>query len=230
MTLGSSIKNIAANAFAECTRLYDVYCYATYPPFIDELSFANYNVYLYVPCESQRDYTLDIVWGKFKFIECIDSEDVSTDGVVITPSSNDVTITWPTESNADTYTIVIEQDDEVFCTLTFNADGQLLNIAFAPAREGNNYPTQYAEQAGKGYRFIVTGLKEGTDYTYNITVKDAANKTIKSHAGEFTTEALTAVENTHSQSPTTNCQKIIRNGQLLILRDGVEYTIMGQKL
>jgi hypothetical protein len=229
VTLGSSINNIAANAFAECTRLYDVYCYATYPPFVDDSAFANYNVYLYVPCESQRDYTLDIVWGKFKFIECIDSEDVTTDGVVVTPSTNDVTIIWPTEIGADTYTIVIKEGDEVFCTLTFNADGQLLNIAFAPSRDGN-HPAQYAEQAGNGYRFTVTGLEAGTHYAYNIDVKDAADKTIKSHAGEFTTESMTAVENTHSQSPISDCQKIIRNGQLLILRDGVEYTIMGQEL
>ena len=227
VTLGSSIQNIAAKAFAGCTRLYDVYCYATYPPFADATSFANYNAYLYVPCENQRDYTLDMVWGNFKHIECIESEDVFTNGVVITPSTNDVTITWPTEGNADTYTIVIKKGNEVFCTLTFNANGQLLNIAFAPGRDGN-HPVQYAEQAGNGYRFTVTGLEEGTHYAYNIDVRDAANKTIKSHTGEFTTESLTAVENITTNN--ANIQKILRNGQLLILRDGVEYTIMGQEL
>ena len=227
VTLGSSIENIAAKAFAGCTRLYDVYCYATYPPFADATSFANYNAYLYVPCENQRDYTLDMVWGNFKFIECITSEDVSTDGVVITPTTNDVTIIWPTEIGADTYTIVIKKGNEVFCTLTFNADGQLLNIAFAPGRNGN-HPAQYAEQVGNGYRFTVTGLEEGTRYTYNIDVKNAANKTIKSHTGEFTTESMTAVENITTNN--ANIQKILRDGQLLILRDGVEYTIMGQEL
>ena len=229
ISLGTGLKEIAANAFAGCTRLYDVYCYATNPPFAEQSSFANYNVYLYVPCESQRNYTLDVVWGNFKFLECIESEDVTTDGVLITPSTNDVTITWPTEDNADNYTIVIKKDGEVFCTLTFNADGQLLNIAFAPGRDGN-HPAQYAEQAGNGYRFTVTGLEEGTHYAYNIDVKDAANKTIKSYTGEFTTESMTAVENTHSQSPTSDCQKIIRDNQLLILRDGKTYNVMGQEM
>ena len=227
VTLGSSIQNIAAKAFAGCTRLYDVYCYATYPPFADATSFANYNAYLYVPCENQRDYTLDMVWGNFKFIECITSEDVSTDGVVITPTTNDVTIIWPTEIGADTYTIVIKKGNEVFCTLTFNADGQLLNISFAPGRDGN-HPAQYAEQAGNGYRFTVTGLEEGTHYAYNIDVRDAANKTIKSYSGEFTAESMTAVENITTNN--ANIQKILRDGQLLILRDGVEYTVMGQEL
>ena len=230
ISLGTGLEKIAANAFAGCTRLYDIYVYATYPPFAEESSFANYNVYVYIPCEYQRNYILDVVWGNFKFIECLESEETTTDGnVTVVPGTNDVTITWPTETGADSYTIVIKKGDTVFCTLTFNADGQLLNIAFAPGRN-DNHPAQYAEQAGNGYRFTVTGLEEGTHYTYNIDVQDVANNTIKSHAGEFTTESTTAVENTHSQSSMTNCKKIIRNDQLLILRDGVEYTIMGQEL
>ena len=227
VSLGIGVENIAASAFAECNRLYDVYCFATYPPFAAESSFANYNVYLYVPCESQRDYTLDVIWGKFKFIVCVDSEEVTTDDVVVTPSTNDVTITWPTEGNADTYTIVIKKGNEVFCTLTFNADGQLLNIAFAPGRDGN-HPVQYAEQAGKGYRFTVTNLESGTKYGYNIEVKDASNKTIKSHSGEFTTQSTTAVDNVTTNN--ANIQKIMRDGQFIIVRDGVEYNAVGQEI
>ena len=231
VSLGKGLEEIAANAFAGCTRLYDIYTYATYPPFAEESSFANYNVYVYVPCEYQRDYTLDVVWGKFKFIECIDSEDVTTDGnVTVVPGFNDVTITWPTAENADTYSLVINKDNQPFCTLTFNADGQLLNIAFAPSRDGNNRPAQYAEQAVSGYRFTVTGLTEATQYVYNITTKDAANKTIATYSGEFTTMggSTSAVEDILQN--TTNVQKLLRNGQLLIIRDGVEYTVMGQEL
>ena len=228
LTLGSAVKNIAANAFAGCNRLYHIYCYPTNPPVADQSSFSNYNVYLHVPCDYKEDYDLDIFWGNFKHIECIDSEDVSTNGVVITPSTNDVTITWPAEAGADTYTIVIKKGNEVFCTLTFNADGQLLNIAYAPGRDSNNHGAQYAEQAGNGYRFTVTGLEEGTHYAYNIDVRDAANKTIKSYSGEFTAESMTAVENITTNN--ANIQKILRDGQLLILRDGVEYTVMGQEL
>ena len=231
ISLGTGLEEIAANAFTGCTRLYDIYVYATYPPFAEESSFANYNVYVYVPCEYLRDYTLDIVWGKFKFIECIDSEDATTDGnVTVVPGYNDVTITWPTAENADTYSLVINKDNQPFCTLTFNQEGQLLNIAFAPSRDGNNRPAQYAEQAVNGYRFTVTGLTEATQYAYNITTKDAANKTIATYSGEFTTMGDTTTDMDNIQSPMTNCQKILRNGQLLIIRDGVEYTVMGQEL
>jgi hemin uptake protein HemP len=103
----------------------------------------------------------------------------------------------------------------------------LLNIAFAPGRDGN-HPAQYAEQAGKGYRFTVTNLESGTKYGYNIEVKDASNKTIKSHTGAFTTQSTTAVDNI--PSPISNSQKLLRNGQLYIYHNGSTYNAMGMEL
>ena len=230
VSLGYGLEKVTANAFAGCNRLYDIYCYAAYPPFAEESSFANYNVYLFIPCESKRDYELDIVWGKFKFIECIgaESEDMEGEGVVITPGSTDVTITWPTEGDAETYTIVIKKGDAVFCTLTFNKEGLLMNIAFAPGRNGN-HAAQYAERAANGgYRFTVTSLEEDTKYGYNLDVKNGANKTIKSYSGEFTTGETTSVEDIITND--NAAQKFLRNGQLIILRDGKEYNVLGAKM
>ena len=229
--LGESVDSIGGNAFYGCRKLYDIYCYAPEPPYAVASgwnpSFENTNVNLYVPCDNLKAFQMDPVFGLFKYIHCIDSEDVSTDGVIIAPGNTDVTITWPTEDNADTYAIVIEKDGEVVCTLTFNADGQLLNIAFAPGRDGN-HPAQYAEQTTNGYRFTVIGLEEGSNYTYTITIKDASNKTINTHSGAFTTQSTTNLENIDTRHPITDNRKIIRNGQLIIIRDGVEYNAQGQ--
>ena len=234
LVLGDKLKKIGDRAFDGCNKLYHIYCYAPEPPIIEDEDndkdnvFTNYNVNLYVPCNYLDNYKYDIVFGSFRYIQCIDSEDVAADDVVVSPGTNDVTITWPTEGNADTYTIVIKKGNDVFCTLTFNADGQLLNIAFAPGRDGN-HPVQYAEQAGKGYRFTVTSLESGTKYGYNIDVKDASNKTIKSHSGEFTTQSTTAVEEIEV-SDNTNVQKTIHDGQLYILKNGKTYNAMGQEM
>ena len=229
ITIPYTVTSIGDYAFAGCRKLVQVNCYAINPPMAESTSFANYNVYLNVPCDNLQDYQLDLVFGSFKYIQCMeaDSENVPTDDVVVTPGTNDVTITWPTAENADTYTIIIQKSNEVFCTLTFNADGQLLNIAFAPGRDGN-HPAQYAEQAVNGYRFTVTSLESGTKYGYNIDVKDASNKTIKSHSGEFTTQSTTAVDNITTNN--ANIQKIIRDGQFIIVRDGVEYNAVGQEI
>ena len=227
LVLGDKVNEIGDGAFYGCNKLYHIYCYAPEPPMAYERSFANYNVNLYVPCNYLDNYKYDRVFGSFRYIQCIESEDVTTNDVVVNPGANDVTITWPTEDNANSYTIVIEKDGEVFCTLTFNAEGKLLNIAFAPGRNGN-HPTQYAEQAGKGYRFTVTSLESCTKYGYNIDVKDASNKTIKSHSGEFTTQSTTAVDNITTNN--ANIQKIMRDGQLIIIRNGVEYNAVGQEM
>ena len=83
VTIGNSVTSIGSYAFENCTRLYDIYCYASTPPSASESSFGNYNVYLHVPCEYKRDYELDDLWGKFKYIECFDSntavEDIITE-------------------------------------------------------------------------------------------------------------------------------------------------------
>ena len=236
ITLGHSVTTIGDSAFVKCNLLDTIYCYAANPPVVESNTFVNndetnnYEAKLYVPCESLEAYNAHDVWSQFGEIDCIKSNKVETDTVVIDASTSSVTITWPTEIGADSYTIIITKDGEVFCTLTFDSEGRLLNIAFSPGRNGN-HPAQYAEAvANGGYRFTVTGLEEGTDYTYNIVVKNEANQVIETHSGKFTTQSTTAVENTHSQSPMTNCQKLLRNGQLIILRDGVEYNAVGVML
>ena len=227
--LGSSLKEISPYAFEECRKLIRIYCYAVYPPEADENSFANYNGYLYAPCDNLEEYSTNIVFGSFKNFECISSDEVSTDEdeVVVDPGTNDATISWPTEEDAETYSIVIYKDGEVFCTLTFNSNGQLVNIAFAPGRRGN-HPIRYAEATANGYQFTVTGLDESTEYGYNLDVKDDSSKTIKSYSGEFTTQSTTAVDNITTNN--ANIQKIMRDGQLIIIRNGVEYNAVGQEM
>ena len=72
--IGAHVEAVGANTFLGCNRLYHIYCHPLYPPFAVESSFANYNVHLHIPCEAKEEYTLDLVWGLFKYIECLDSE------------------------------------------------------------------------------------------------------------------------------------------------------------
>ena len=236
--IGTNVENIGANAFAGCKRLYDIYCYPTYPPFAESNSFANYNVYVYVPCENQRDYTLDVVWGEFKFIECIGSEDVEVSGneVTVSPDYEDATFTWPVTDNADTYSLVITKDGVTFCTLVFNAQGQLVSIAFkprrqnAPAAEGTT-PATYAEMTANGFRFTVTGLNEGAAYAYALTVRNAANTVLETYTGDFTTLNNTPTGiNESDNTPAGEVEKLLRDGRVVILRNGETYDMMGQRL
>ncbi len=294
LILPNSIEEIGAKAFNTCKKLYDIYCYAQFPPETSNNTFVNYNAFLHVPCDYQRYYTADMVFSKFTNVECISAETISTDSIIVSPSFNDVVFTWPTESNAGSYTLTINKDGEVFCTLTFNAAGQLTGIAFAPSRNGQRHAPA-ATQSANGFTFTVTGLDEGTDYSYNLVIKDNAGKTLQTYSGDFRTQStndrtvtveydalqgevigagvyqvgdtvtLTAIPNDgyrfvrwsndvednpytfvisenimlsaeftieqtaveNISSPTTNCQKIIRDRQLYIYHNGSTYNVMG---
>mgnify|MGYP002519925727 CR=1 FL=1 len=78
------------------------------------------------------------------------------------------------------------------------------------------------EIVGVGYRFNVKGNE--------ITVQDVDHNIIASHSGKFTTEPLSDLENTYTNSIKTTTQKIMRNGQLFILRDGKIYDVMGAEI
>ena len=222
--LPSTLTSIGANAFAGCRKLYDIYSYAVEPPVAENTSFANYNVYLHVPCDNLRDYQMDAVFGSFKYIQCIGAENTTTDGTVtVTPSDNEAVFVWRADESAATYNLEIRKDGQVFCTLIFNAQGQLTSIAFAPARNGQTH--RAAEQTGAGFRFTVTGLSESTHYTFGMTVKDATNATLQTYTGEFnTTSVATSLDNATTE---TTAQKVIRDGQVLILRGDKTYTPMG---
>ena len=223
-----TVNSIGDYSFNGCRNLTAINCYPLLPPYAETTSFSNYSAQLNAPCDSLEAYKYDMVFGQFRNFECIGSESTTTDGVSIEPTSNTATVTWPTEEGAETYTIEIMNGDEVFSLLTFNADGMLLNIAFAPSRNGNHHPAQYAEQTTNGLRFTITNLHEGTRYGYDITAKDEEEQTLSTYSGEFTTESLTAVENLIL--PDNNTHKILHNGQLLIIRDGKTYNAMGQEM
>ena len=150
--------------------------------------------------------------------------------VVVEPSTNSVTITWQKEDDADTYIIVIKQGDKVVCTLIFDAEGNLVSVNYLPSRESNKHGIQHAGLTSDSFQYTITGLTPSTDYTYTVTATDDSNNTISSYSGEFTTHHATSVENTNSQSPTSDCQKILYEDHIYILRDGKIYSIMGQEM
>ena len=227
--LPASVLAIGEYAFGNTPRLYEITCLATEPPVADASSFTNYDAYLHAYCDAQRYYSIDPVWKNFHNVECIVTEDEVTGDVTITPSDYEATVVWLSHADAAAYALVITKNDVTFCTLKFNKYGQLTNIAFAPSRTHHN-KQQAAEATPTGYSFTITGLDENTTYGYAFSVLNEESTVIEEFVGEFTTQsnASTAVDNVDAS--TCGTQKLLRNGQLLILRDGKTYTIMGQEL
>ena len=237
VTIGESVKTIGEQAFYNCVNLESITNYRATPTNAYSTAFDGVDKFeckLYVLPNSIDMYKNAAVWRDFYYTYAIGAgETTATDNeVTVDPSDNMATFTWPTNDNAASYTIQITKDGVLFCTLIFNANGQLTGIAFAPSKDGNHHAPS-ATLTANGMQFTVTGLNSGTHYAFDFKTKDAQDAVLASYTGEFTTTGQTEVptdidQTTNDQLQTTN--KVIRDGRLFILRGDKTYTITGQEI
>lgn len=189
VTFPQSMSYIGENAFANCTKIRSVTCYSPYPPEAFANTFANYNGYLYMPCDYFDEYDLHVSWGSFKHIECSSAEQADVEDLQINPEYDNAEFAWPATSGAHVYSLQIKKEDELVCTLNFNEDGQLVNIDFGGASSKSRL-----RSASLGYRFTVTGLQENTNYSFSLEAKDENEKLLKHYEGDFKTKSIDGSE------------------------------------
>ena len=238
VSIGESVKTIYDRAFYNCENLETIFNYRPTPTNAYSTAFDGVDKFectLYVLPNSIDMYKAAAVWRDFYYTYAIGAEEttIATNDVQIEPQDNAATVTWPTNDNAASYTIQITKDGVLFCTLTFNANGQLTGIAFAPGREGA-YHAPAAIMTANGLQFTVTGLDSNTQYGYSVTAKDANDQTVATYSGEFTTTSegiATEVEEVSSSLQGGDRGRLIlRNGQIFILRGDKTYTLQGQEV
>jgi hypothetical protein len=169
-------------------------------------------------------------WEDFYFILPIGTTEITGPVLDVTIESGDntATFTWPTNSTAELYKLVITKDGETICTLLFNGEGQLAGISFAPAHNGNQQAPA-AIMTAAGMQFTVSGLSYATRYDYSLIVKDGSSNVLADYSGSFgTTNAPQGMDQLTFESAETN--KILRNNQIFILRGEKEYTLTGQEV
>ena len=230
VSFGTGIEEIGGSAFAGDERIYSVTCYADVMPTIYETTFSGVssNAELHVLANLVKKYKVNEYWGRFTIVP-IGVDNTTNGTLTVRPSDTDATFTWPADSNADSYTLTIQKGDVVFCRLIFNGEGQLTSIAFAPAR-GEAKHTPAALLSAEGYKFTVTGLDEASHYTYQIVVKDWENQVLNTYNGEFNTNGYTAIDGTMVQESGIGVRKVLRDGQVYILRGGKTYTLTGTEV
>ena len=224
VTLGTSIKEIRYGTFDGCTAIETITCYSMRPPTAnqDALYGLDYSTIVYVPADYLNNYKMHDLWGLYD-VRPLGAKNTETTDVNVTPAENTAEVAWPAVSGAATYELVIkDKSGNVICTLVFNANGQLTQIAFnAPSR--NNAPQQ--TQAA-GFSFTVTGLEEGTSYDLTITSKDNNGGTLDTKTVSFTT---TGDEQGIDEVPSDQVQstKILRDGKMYIIRGEKVYNAQG---
>ena len=231
ITIPSTVTRVEPASMGYCNTLDSVTCYAVTPPATGSIEHVGTNIFsgspnvkLYVPEQSVDAYTSAYSWGGATAILPISANDVEVTEITLTPGTNSVDVVWPAITGADSYELVIrDENGNIICTLIFDADGRLRTIAFgAPSRNGVH---QTAQQ--NGFYFTVTGLSSGTTYSYTMTAKDSDDNILDTRSGSFTTQAVTGVEEVESQ---IHRAKILRDGQIFILRGDKTYTITGAEV
>ena len=184
ITIPAGVTSIGDEAFAGCKKLAKVTCLANMPPDANENVFAIYNGYLYIPCDKFEWYEIHPAWGQFKHRNCISSESASlqNDVVAVVPEKTEAVFSMPKNESANSYTLTISNNGVTFCTLTFNAQGQLANIDFSSTKS-------YELKSGvEAFQFTVTGLSTASDYGYSFKALDNAKAVLKEYSGSFTTK------------------------------------------
>lgn len=227
---GANLEYIGNYAFRGCVRVLNMTIWSEFTPNVGYYALDDISNYaeLSVLSTALKKYQVDPNWSRFLLKELGATQTTTTGDVIVEPGDNTAVFTWPTDSKAASYTIEITKDGVVFCTLIFNENGQLTGIAFAPSKDGQgNAPA--ATLTSSGMQFTVTGLDAATNYAFSLTTKGNNGNILASYSGTFgTTGAPVAIENVSANLD--GSRKLLRNGQLLILRGDKTYMVIGQEV
>ena len=235
--IAETVKTIHNNAFYGCANVNTIVNYRPTPTNVYSTTFDGIDKFecaLFVLDSAITLYKNAAVWRDFYHIKAIGAEEITIEEKEVTTEvgANSVVITWPTDENAETYSLEIIKEGEIVCTLTFNSYGQLMGIAFAQASDGRSH-TPAATLTTNGMQFMVTGLNSGTLYNFEITAMNS-DTILASYSGEFETIDVPETPETPMDvdiiDAGENVQKILLYGTIYILRGDIVYTLQGQEV
>ncbi|MBQ7381759.1 MAG: leucine-rich repeat domain-containing protein [Paludibacteraceae bacterium] len=238
VTIGKNVKNIGDEAFYDCAALTSIVNYALLPQafaeydpvfgiYYDGVYDNNYAEYypvdksicaLYVPRESIEVYKTANGWKDFENILPVEPSSVNVDTTTITPTEKSADIAWPAITKASWYELtIIDNYGNIIGVFVFNEQNRENSIvAYRNAVMQN------------GYIFSVGGLISNTTYAYILTARDCEENILKNETGDFTT--LGSLERIDDIDVKTKTHKLIRDGQVFILRGDKTYTVTGQEV
>lgn len=227
ITLPNRLDSIGEHAF-ENSLIENVYCMSPIPPRLADSIFDGsvLNRKLYVPNGSVQAYT-ESDWGTRGYFASINGAFLGNTNVD-TVTSNSVTIRWVNEPAAVNYTISIYTADTLYRQYYIDNEGNLHRLKL-PA-----IPHARMDTATSSTDFCVLtidNMASGTDYMYIVEGNDVNNAPVYNETGVFRTEEEEeGIEDIPVNGERTNGRKVIRDGQVLILRDDRWITIQGQTI
>lgn len=235
VVIPSTIQSLGQWAFGSCWNLTAIICEANTPPTYknDAIPFSDGEPIpnIYVPANSVAKYKAASGWSACAdkiFPITAETSTIGAEEIFVTAKDYTATFKWPKYDAATKYTLEIKGTDFKL-TYKFDGEGQMLSTAFgAPGLDGQRGVAQNLQASINGWQFDVQGLEPLTDYFVNIVAEDAGGEKLFNKTKPFTTTAIQAIESV--QHSAVSNQKFIRNGQLLIEKDGKIYNAQGAEV
>ena len=236
--LPATVEEIGTYAFRCRDIVKSFVCEAATPPICGFQPFKLYSASktthrIYVPAQSLDDYKVATVWKDYKdsiFAITAETGEIGAQEIGIKAQDYTALFKWPQFDDADKYTLQIkDKDDKVQCTYNFDGEGHMLLVEFgAPGVDGPRGAAQNLEANYKCWQYTVGGLEPKTNYSVTVIAEDASSQELFNKTKTFTTTKIQALESIQ-QSAVSN-QKILRNGQLLIEKNGKVYNAQGAEV
>lgn len=230
ITIPSSVTTIEDDAFNGCVSVTQLIAEPLVPPICG--TYPHYpfdgisrNNVLFVPKESHNEYEKTEVWKTFLNNYSYDWEQtmMQREALLVETSATEVEFEWSEEGDAEKYYLEISEDGEDKTTSFTVTSYNTSNTHYT------NVPRKVSESNIYGIRFMLSGLKTETLYNYSLTAFNSSDEIIKSYLGSFgTTEAAEGLDEIIGNY--VPCTKVLRNGQIFILRGEKEYTVTGQEV
>lgn len=218
------VDTIYDRAFYNCDNLTKVYMERPVPAGVNYSAFNKTpaTATLYVPNGSVYAYESKS-WAKDhfsvagKFLGKADVEKVT---------DTEVSIKWVPSEEAETYLVEIYLNDELFRKYLLNSEGKLIP-QMAPAIHTMTLDTAICST--DYYIIELDGLQTSSNYSYTITGYDQYEYVVCQHKGLFHTAEKPAEQKTaHPFAAPSGVRKMLRDGRVLIERNGVWYDPSGQ--
>ena len=212
-------------------HLQSIYFEGTTPPKVTTATFANVikaNVTCYVPEEALELYKADTLYTR-AFKEIVGYHVGESEVEDITTSA--ATLKWLPDTAVTQYDINVYTVETLFAHYIVDGKGQIISSQkFAPAVYQQKMDS--AKCSTDYFIISLNGMSAGTSYTYTIEGTNVENDHIYHEEGSFTTlnENEEGLFDVISDEPNRQVKKIIRDGQICILREEKVYTVTGQEV
>ena len=241
VTIGNSVTSIKEGAFAECSSLTSIICLGTTPPDASNLGANTSTCKLIVPHSAYKVYIRHAYWGQFLNI-------VAGSWVVILNTNNNQ---WGEVAGGGMYT------DNTTITITATpydgysflrwSDGNTDNPRTLTVTKDITLTAEFVEYRDMTIIFTNSEDNDSEIYSQSLTLTIPAAPEIEGFTflywqpvAEPLTDVITIQAIYKSNAPTSApevyinpanpAQKLLRNGQVYILKDDKTYTITGAQI